>query len=134
MKRNTLLEVVEKHYDLPRATTVHIQLAAGATGYAAVELYRGLTTDSPLAAWGTTNPESARHHGAFCFLVAKPNGRNKDGGWDYEGYTLAHRWMNDVPSKLAVTSDGDRLVRLFNLSNLTLLGEMLLDLPGYTPR
>ena len=134
MKRNTLLTVVQRHHDLPEGTTIHIQLAAGATGYAAVELYRGLTTDSPLASWGTTNPGASNNEGTFCFLVAKQNGRNEEGGWDYEVYTLPHRWLNDVPSRLAVTSDGDRLVRLFNLNALTLLGELSLDLPGYTPR
>ena len=133
MKHNSLLAIVEKHYDLPRATTIHIQLAAGATGYAAVELYRGLKTE-PLASWGTTNPDSAYNKGTFCFLVAKPEGREEEGGWVYEVYTLPHCTVPHLPSKLAVTSDGDRLVRLFNLGNLTLLGELLLDLPGYTPR
>jgi hypothetical protein len=123
-------------HDLGAHLTVHIQLAAGATGKVAVELYRGLNTGKIEESWGLTLPAHTRdsmYGGMFVFLVARDGGKI-EGGWTYDVYTLDHVNSSRAHHTLALTGDGDRMVRLFNTDELYHVGELLLNLPGYTPQ
>lgn len=123
-------------HDLGAHLTIHIQLAAGATGKVAVELYRGLSTGKVEPSWGITLPAHTlgrTNGGVFVFLVARDGGKD-EWGWTYDVYTLDHVGSSSSHHSLATTSDGDRLVRLFDTEELYHMGELVLNLPGYTPK
>lgn len=147
MNRITLLSILlDKFPDLQDEDqsggylSVHIQLAAGATGKVAVELYRGLTGQVS-ESWGITIPRHTTPRqltlpgtrGMFIFLVAREGGK-VDTGWTYDVYTLEHLSSSQSTHTLAVTNDGDRLVRLFDVDTLYRVGDIVLNLPGYTPQ
>lgn len=125
-------------HDLGTHLTVHIQLAAGTTGKVAIELYRGLTSGKVEESWGITLPAHTLGNtvscgGMFIFLVAREDGK-VEWGWTYDVYTLDHVSSSACKHTLATTCDGDRLVRLFDTDDLYHVGELELNLPGYTPK
>jgi len=137
-----LSHLTEKFPDLERERrlgthlTVHIQLAAGATGKVAIELYRGLSTGKVEPSWGITLPAHTlgrTNGGLFIFLVARDGGK-VEWGWMYDVYTLDHVGSSACRHTLATTCDRDRLVRLFDTEDLYHVGELVLNLPGYIPQ
>ena len=131
----TFPDLAHEH-ELGAHLTVHIQLAAGATGKVAVELYRGINTGKIEPSWGVTLPEQTlgrTNGGMFIFLVARDGGK-VEWGWTYDVYTLDHISSSRAHHTLAMTGDGHRLVRLFDTEELYHVGELVLNLPGYTPQ